>query len=112
MESLMAIILAMFAAMPLPSNQHRAESRSIVAPQKAEEKAPSEKRSAQPIRMNECNEKADGKKGDERRKFLTACLKVTKPSISAQVKTCNQEASDKNLKGYERVDFLSSCLKI
>ena len=38
-------------------------------------KEPSEAQKAQQQRMADCNKKAEGKKGDERQKFMSSCLK-------------------------------------
>ena len=40
-----------------------------------EKKAPSPAQKKQQERMKDCNGKAAGKKGDERKKFMSACLK-------------------------------------
>jgi hypothetical protein len=85
------------------------------AADKAEKREPSEKQKAQQERMKECNAKATDKKGDDRKKFMSACLKGEAPGKqSAQqekMKTCNQQASSKSLKGIDRKQFMSSCLK-
>ena len=72
----------------------------------------------QQTRMKECNERAGDKKGDERKKFMSACLKggSTAPTAAqkeqqGRMKDCNKQASDKKLKGDERKKFMSSCLK-
>ncbi len=79
------------------------------------DKQPSEKQKAQQQRMKDCNAKAAGKTGDERKQFMSACLKGEEPAkLTAQqekMRTCNKEASDKKLKGDERKKFMSSCLK-
>ena len=80
-----------------------------------DKKAPSK----QQERMTACNKQAGDKKGDERKKFMSSCLKGgSAPSASARQKTqqdkmtdCNKQASLKNLKGEERKSFMSSCLK-
>jgi len=80
-------------------------------------KAPSEKQAAQRERMKECNDQAAGKKGDERKKFMSSCLSEDsasgkKPTAQQQrMKDCNRQASDKSMKGDERKKFMSSCLK-
>jgi hypothetical protein len=85
------------------------------AADKAEKREPSEKQMAQQERMKECNAKAADKKGDERKKFMSACLKgEASGKQSAQqekMKTCNQQASSKKLKADERKQFMSSCLR-
>lgn len=76
-----------------------------------EQKAPT----AQQNKMAACNKEAGDKKGEERKKFMSECLKA-KPAASAKrtaqqerMKTCNAEAKDK--KGEERKKFMSECLK-
>ena len=72
----------------------------------------------QQTRMKECNERAGDKKGDERKKFMSACLKGGSSAPTAaqkeqqgRMKDGNKQASDKKLKGDERKKFMSSCLK-
>ena len=68
----------------------------------------------QQTRMKECNERAGDKKGDERKKFMSACLKGGSDAQKAQqtrMKDCNKQASDKKLKGDDRKKFMSTCLK-
>jgi hypothetical protein len=76
---------------------------------------------AQQEKMKTCNADAKGKKGDERKAFMKACLsKDGAPAAAAapadkkmtqqdKMKTCNAEAKGK--KGDERKAFMSSCLK-
>ena len=68
-------------------------------------------------KMSMCNKDAEGKKGDERKKFMSECLKA-KPAADAsakptdqkeKMKWCNKEATGK--KGDERKAFMSDCLK-
>jgi psiF repeat-containing protein len=84
---------------------------------------------AQQQRMVNCNKQATGKKGAERRAFMSTCLKggsaaaaaapaaasAAEPSAKqaqqGKMKTCNAEAKSKALKGAERKTFMSSCLK-
>ena len=68
--------------------------------------------------MKDCNAKASDKKGDDRKQFMSSCLKgeTAGPSDKQKaqqdkMKSCNKEAGDKNLKGDERKKFMSSCLK-
>jgi hypothetical protein len=81
--------------------------------------APAKPRTAQQQRMADCNKQATGKKGDERKAFMSSCLKghsaAATPSARAaqqeKMKTCNADAKTKALKGAERKTFMSSCLK-
>ena len=68
-------------------------------------------------KMKECNAEAGAKslKGDERQKFMSACLSAKTPenkgtSQQEKMKTCNKDAGDKGLKGDERKKFMSACL--
>jgi opacity protein-like surface antigen len=69
----------------------------------------------QQTKMADCNAEAKEKnlKGDERKKFMSTCLKGASDAQKAQqdkMKSCNKEAGDKKLKGDERKKFMSSCL--
>lgn len=94
---------------------------------------------AQQDKMRGCNVEAKGMKGDERKAFMSKCLKKdyvlksaaapakadAKPAASAaapaapsakakqqdKMKSCNADAKTKALKGDERKKFMSSCLK-
>jgi len=74
-------------------------------------------------KMKGCGEEAKGMKGDERKAFMSKCLKKdyvlkadSAPAAAPakqqdKMKICNAEAKDKALKGDERKKFMSSCLK-
>ena len=75
-------------------------------------------------RMVDCNKQATGKTGDERKTFMSTCLKggTTAPVAAApaatpketqqeKMKTCNADASTKGLKGDARKSYMSTCLK-
>jgi len=93
---------------------------------------------AQQDKMKGCNKEAAGMKGDERKAFMSKCLKKdyvlkadtaaeakadAQPAASAaapaaapatqqdKMKSCNAEAKTKALAGDERKKFMSSCLK-
>ena len=79
-----------------------------------EKKEPSAAQKKQQERMKDCNAKAEGKKGDERKKFMSECLKEPGPSAAQKkqqdrMKDCNAKAEGK--KGDERKKFMSACLK-
>lgn len=61
-------------------------------------------------KMKSCNADATAKglKGDERKAFMSQCLKITQQE---RMINCNKTASDKALKGDERKAFMSECLK-
>lgn len=87
----------------------------LVLPAYAQEKkAPSPAQKKQQERMKDCNVKAEGKKGDDRKKFMSECLKDSGPSAAQKkqqdrMKDCNAKAEGK--KGDDRKKFMSSCLK-
>ncbi|GIK87851.1 MAG: phosphate starvation-inducible protein PsiF [Burkholderiales bacterium] len=63
-------------------------------------------------RMKVCNEKAAGKSGDERKKFMSECLSGKEPAKMTQqekMTACNKKAGA--MKGDERKKFMSECLK-
>ncbi|MBC3485065.1 PsiF family protein [Pseudomonas kermanshahensis] len=69
---------------------------------------------AQQEKMISCNADATAKalKGDERKAFMSNCLKKSVPATQQEkMKTCNADASTKALKGDERKAFMSDCLK-
>ncbi len=69
--------------------------------------------------MGTCNRMAAQKemKGDDRKKFMSACLKGEVPMAPARtpqqerMASCNAEAGTKALKGDDRKKFMSDCLK-
>lgn len=81
-----------------------------------EKKAPTPAQQAQQEKMKACNAEAGSKelKGDERKKFMSECLKAKPAEATTQqskMKTCNADATTKALKGDERKKFMSECLK-
>jgi hypothetical protein len=78
-------------------------------------------------KMKDCNAQAADKKGDERKAFMSTCLKggsttaapAAAPAVAAapakpmtqqeKMKACNTQAGDK--KGADRKAFMSTCLK-
>ncbi len=69
---------------------------------------------AQQEKMKTCNADATAKslKGDERKAFMSTCLKKDIPQTQQdKMKTCNADATTKALKGDERKAFMSDCLK-
>jgi len=74
--------------------------------------APAKAPTAQQNKMGQCNKDAGDKKGDERKAFMSECLKAKPAAAMTQqdkMKTCN--ASAKDMKGDERKAFMSECLK-
>ena len=79
-------------------------------------KEPSEAQKAQQQRMKDCNAKMGDKKGDERQKAMSSCLKGEEAGPSDKQKAQQQKMADCNKKaegkkGDERKTFMSSCLK-
>jgi hypothetical protein len=71
---------------------------------------------AQQDKMTTCNADASAKslKGDERKAFMSTCLKAAPAPVATQqdkMKTCNATASTQALKGDARKSFMSDCLK-
>ncbi len=64
---------------------------------------------AQQQLMGTCNTEATGKKGDERKAFMKACLSDGKKLQQERMKLCNSQASGKS--GDERKAFMGQCLK-
>lgn len=67
-------------------------------------------------KMTTCNADASAKglKGDERKTFMSGCLKAAPPPAATQqekMKTCNATATEQTLKGDARKAFMSDCLK-
>ncbi|MDI3356169.1 PsiF family protein [Pseudomonas sp. UYIF39] len=72
-------------------------------------------------KMTTCNADATAKtlKGDERKAFMSNCLKAAPAADAAKpltpqqekMKTCNADAATQALKGDARKTFMSDCLK-
>ncbi|WP_369301538.1 PsiF family protein [Pseudomonas sp. N2-5-1-1] len=74
---------------------------------------------AQQQKMTTCNAEAKGKTGDERKTFMSTCLKAAPAANDAKaltpqqqkMKDCNATAKTKALTGDARKTFMSTCLK-
>jgi hypothetical protein len=68
-------------------------------------------KNSQQSKMASCNKDAGDKKGDERKKFMSECLKAKPEPMTQQdrMKACNKDAEGK--KGDDRKAFMSDCLK-
>lgn len=67
---------------------------------------------SQQNKMAVCNQQAGAKKGEERKAFMSDCLKnkpATPETQQDKMKRCNQEATGKT--GDDRKAFMSQCLK-
>lgn len=67
-------------------------------------------------RMADCNKSAEGKKGDDRKAYMSSCLKGEEPAKQLtpqqqKMKDCNAKAGDQKLTGDARKTFMSTCLK-
>ena len=75
--------------------------------------ADDKKLTPQQEKMKACNTQAADKKGDERKAFMSECLKAGAPAApmtqQEKMKACNTKAGEK--KGDERKTFMSECLK-
>ncbi|KAG1270618.1 hypothetical protein G6F64_015636 [Rhizopus arrhizus] len=68
--------------------------------------------------MADCNKSATGKTGDDRKTYMSSCLKgeATAPAKQLtpqqqKMKDCNAKAGDQKLTGDARKTFMSTCLK-
>ena len=93
-------------------------TRSFAVPDDADTATkPAKELTPQQQRMADCNKQADGKKGDERKAFMSSCLKgetaaaPAKETQQEKMKHCNADANTKQLKGDARKTFMSTCLK-
>ncbi|MCX7142398.1 MAG: PsiF family protein [Proteobacteria bacterium] len=119
MSKLMAVLVAGLFCVSVAQAQDKKPAEKAAAP------AAEKKMTAQQSKMGDCNKEAKEKKlaGDERKKFMSGCLKggagdaapqaaAGKPTDQNQkMGYCNKEAGAKQLKGDERKKFMSECLK-
>src|SRR5512141_2388397 len=87
--------------------------------------APAKTLTPQQQKMKDCNAQATDKKGDERKAFMSQCLKggsaaaptavaaaPAKPVTQQQkMKNCNINAGNQKLEGDARKTYMSTCLK-
>lgn len=64
-------------------------------------------------RMAACNKQAEGKKGEERKQFMSQCLS-NKPAAAAGANAapnaaCEKAAAEKNLHGAAKGSFIKKC---
>jgi len=92
--------LAVVACLSLPFAAFAADAKKEMTPQQQ--------------KMSDCNKQAGEKKlaGDERKKFMSACLSGGEHKMTQQdkMKACNKQAGEKKLAGDDRKKFMSSCL--
>jgi hypothetical protein len=122
MHRLLAITLAgtfgivatlAFAQTAAPQQKAPAAQTAAPAAPAAKSAAPAPAANPQQERMKECNVKAEGKKGDERKAFMSDCLSGKEPPVKMtqqeKMTACNKKAGD--MKGDDRKKFMSECLK-
>ena len=112
---LLAAVLSGVMAVPVMAQTSAQSGATATAPEKS---TPSKAQTDQQKRMATCNTEAKGKKGEERKAFMSSCLKGDtaangKPLTSSQqrMKDCNAEATKQSLSGEKRKTFMSTCLK-
>jgi len=77
MKTLVAALCLMFAMSPVwAQDKAKGEPKKAQAAAEKVKKEPTAKQKAQQERMKGCTEKAGDRKGDERRKFMSSCLKA------------------------------------
>jgi len=118
MKSLIAAACLSLAFSPLALAQDKKDTKKEAST--AQKKEPSAAQKKQQERMKDCNEKVGERKGDDRKKFMSSCLKGEMDKSAAaskgtpqqeKMKSCNSQASSKGMKGDDRKKFMSECLK-
>ncbi len=72
-----------------------------------EKKAPT----AQQNKMSMCNKQAGNKTGDERKAFMSDCLKAKPASAGAAASpACEKSAADKKLAGAAKTSHIKKCM--
>lgn len=116
MRKLVGVLCLLIAlCFPALAQDKSKDNGKMAAPTAEAKKEPSQKQETQQEPVKDCNSKAGDRKGDERKAFLSKCLKreeVSKKAAQQYITTaCNKEASALRLKGDERKAFMSGCLK-
>lgn len=77
----------------------------------ADDKGEAKKPTAQQERMKACNQDAAGKKGDERKAFMSNCLKGKSEAAApaAAPAGCEGMAAEKKLAGAAKSSFMKKC---
>lgn len=77
----------------------------------ADDKGEAKKPTTQQERMKSCNKDAAGKKGDERKAFMSSCLKgQAAPEVAAAAPAgCDAMAAEKKLAGAAKSSFMKKC---
>ncbi|MFA7292146.1 MAG: PsiF family protein [Rhodocyclaceae bacterium] len=96
----MKLAVALISLVLATGSAFAADEKKADAPKKE----PSVAQKAQQDKMKACNEKATGKKGDERKAFMKDCLSGgTTPSA------CEGQAAEKKLAGAAKASFVKKC---
>ncbi|HBH39228.1 MAG TPA: phosphate starvation-inducible protein PsiF [Curvibacter sp.] len=66
--------------------------------------------SAQQSKMASCNKAAGDKKGDERKAFMSDCLKAKPADAAATSPACEKSAADKKLAGAAKNSHIKKCM--
>ena len=90
-------LLALGVALSFGATAHAADEKSGLTKQQS--------------KMTICNMEAGEMKGDQRKAFMSECLKDKPMTQQDKMKTCNADEKAKTLKGDERKAFMSECLK-
>lgn len=119
MRSLIVAACLSLAFSPLAFAQDKKDAKKEQSA--AQKKEPSAAQKKQQERMKDCNEKVGERKGDDRKKFMSSCLKGEMDKGKSEtakgtpqqerMKSCNSQASSKGMKGDDRKKFMSDCLK-
>lgn len=119
MKKLMVPLFIVWAAAAFASSAYAAEGKTMTPQQE---------------KFTNCAHQSKGMKGEEHKKFMRDCLhgKSSTSNVkteehktkseeklaagktvtsSDKMKTCNSQAKEKQLKGKDRKDFMSECLK-
>jgi hypothetical protein len=116
MKRLLSISAALVLAVSAPAfaNSHKEApmvktAASAPAAKAASAPAASASMTAQQSKMGDCNKKATGKTGDDRKAFMKTCLSADAPmSQQDKMKKCNVDATGKT--GDDRKAFMKTCL--
>ena len=107
----MKLAIALLSLALATGSAFAAEEKAADAPKKA----PSAAQKAQQDKMKTCNEKATGKKGDDRKAFMKECLSGSADSANAPAAAdavnpkCESMATEKKLAGAAKNSFVKKC---
>ena len=75
MKKLIAAVICALFALTSAHSADKAETQKAAPAAEKAKKEPSAAQKKQQERMKDCNVKAEGKSGDDRKKFMSSCLK-------------------------------------